>query len=243
MKIKWIGNAFFTVKTQDKFLYLDPWVKENSGVTMTLEEAAAMGPTHVLVSHGHPGHYGRGDSVAIANLAKAPYISTREVIRYTQEKGLLKTNYLGLAPGSRILLDDMELELIHVKHPPEPPIAPQFADLPGDPNAIWLIKLDGKTLLHVGDTTDDPAFDRISAENKNIDVAMLPLWGKGMAGDVDTAISTLVSLLHKLRPRVVLLHNRWDPQRPAYNTFVECTASMKFESEILPQQIGTEIEI
>ena len=172
--VQWIGNAFFTIRTGDKLIFTDPWVTNNPGAALTVEEAAGMAPTHVWVSHGHPGHYGRGDSVQIANLSRSTYYSTKEVIRYVQDRDLLHTRYLGFEPGSRLLADGVDVEVFSVAHPPEPPVAPEWRDLPGAPNTISVFQTGGRTLLHVGDTMLDPAYDDI-AERYQIDLAMLPL--------------------------------------------------------------------
>ena len=154
--VQWIGNAFFTIRTGDKLIFTDPWVTNNPGAALTVEEAAGMAPTHVWVSHGHPGHYGRGDSVQIANLSRSTYYSTKEVIRYVQDRDLLHTRYLGFEPGSRLLADGVDVEVFSVAHPPEPPVAPEWRDLPGAPNTISVFQTGGRTLLHVGDTIKNP---------------------------------------------------------------------------------------
>lgn len=240
--VSWIGNAFFIIRSEDKLIFTDPWLTNNPGVELTVEQAAEMKPTHILVSHGHPGHYGRGDSIQIANLAQATYYSTKEVIRYVQDKGLLHTTYLGFEPGTKLLADGVELEMLSAVHPPEPPVAPEWADLPGAPNTVNVIQVGGKTLLHVGDTMLDPVYDYI-AENYRIDLAMLPLWGKGMGSDEATAVATMTEVVSKLNPAYVMFHNRWDPARPAWNAFFSATKDLKFNSIFLDQHPGVSIDL
>lgn len=245
VNVKWIGNAFFMIKSDDKLIFTDPWVTNNPGVEVSVEDCAAMKPTHVLVSHGHPGHYGRGDSIAIANLAKTTYYTTKEVLAYVMDKGLIHTSYLGFEPGSRIKADGVDIEMFSVVHPPEPPVAPEwkeFSDRCAAPNTINIIQVEGKTILHVGDTTLSPAYEDIAKRYK-VDIALLPLWGKGMAGDAPTAISIVKSIINIVKPKYVMFHNRWDPERPAWNAFFEATKDVKFDSQILDQHPGVSIEL
>lgn len=245
VNVKWIGNAFFIIRADDRLIFTDPWLTNNPGVDITVEDAAAMQPTHVLVSHGHPGHYGRGDSVRIANLAKTTYYSTKSVIRYVQKKGLLDTAYLGMEPGTKILADGVEFEMLSVVHPPEPPVAPEWMELSEEaaaPNTINVIKVGGKTMLHVGDTMLSDAYDYI-ARNYQIDLAMLPLWGKGMGSDEATAVSNMTTIIKQIKPKYVMFHNRWDPARPAWNAFFKATANEKFETEFLDQHPGVSIDL
>lgn len=242
VRVKWIGNAFFTIQSGDRLVFTDPWVTNNPGATLTVEEAAALSPTHVLVSHGHPGHYGRGDSVEIANRAQTTYYSTIEVIRYVLEKNLLKVPYVGLAPGSHIYADGVEFEMFEVKHPPEPPLAPEWAEVPAAPNTINRIKIGGKTLLHVGDTLPGPVYEKLAAEGR-IDLAMLPLWGKGMAFGEEEAIQSMTEIIKILKPRYVMFHNRWDPERPGWNSFFKANEGVDFGCEFVDQHPGTEVEL
>ena len=242
VNVKWIGNAFFIIRADDKLIFTDPWITDNPGVEITVEEAAAMKPTHILVSHGHPGHYGRGDSVKIANLAQTTYYSTKEVIHYVQQRDLLHTAYLGFEPGTKLLADGVDIEMLSVVHPPESPVAPEWRDLPGAPNTINVIQVAGKTLLHVGDTMQDPAYDYI-AEKYQIDLAMLPLWGKGMGSDESTAISNMMTIVNKLKPRYVMFHNRWDPNRPAWNAFFKATEGIEFATTFLDQHPGVSVDL
>ncbi len=240
--VQWIGNAFFTIRTGDKLIFTDPWVTNNPGAALTVEEAAGMAPTHVWVSHGHPGHYGRGDSVQIANLSRSTYYSTKEVIRYVQDRDLLHTRYLGFEPGSRLLADGVDVEVFSVAHPPEPPVAPEWRDLPGAPNTISVFQTGGRTLLHVGDTMPDPAYDDI-AERYQIDLAMLPLWGKGMGSDEATAIATMIQIIEKIKPTYVMFHNRWDPERPAWSAFFRAIEGRTLPTVFCDQHPGVSIDL
>lgn len=245
VKVTWIGNAFFIIKTDDKLIFTDPWVTNNPGVRLSVEDCAAMKPTHVLVSHGHPGHYGRGDSIAIANLAHTTYYTTKSVLAYVEEKGLLKTSYLGMEPGSRIKADGVEIEMMSVVHPPEPPVAPEWKELSdkaASPNTINVIQVAGKTLLHVGDTVVSPAYEDIANRYK-IDLAMLPLWGQGMASNAENAIANMTTIVNIVKPKYVMFHNRWDPERPAWKAFFEATKDVKFESIFLDQHPEVSIEL
>lgn len=242
VNVTWIGNAFFIIKSDSSLIFVDPWVTNNPGVEMTVEDAAAMKPTHVLVSHGHPGHYGRGDSIKIANLAQTTYYSTKEVIRYVQEKKLIETSYLGFEPGTRLLADGVEIEMMSAVHPPEPPVAPEWQDLPGAPNTINAIQVDGKTLLHVGDTMLDPVYESI-AERYQIDLAMLPLWGKGMGSDEATAVETMTKIVEIVKPKYVMFHNRWDPLRPAWNAFFRDKDKNALETVFIDQKPGASIDL
>ena len=245
VKVTWIGNAFFMIKSTDKLVFTDPWVKNNPGVDLSIDEFVSMRPTHVLVSHGHPGHYGRGDSIEIANKAGCTYYTTKEVLSYVMEKNLLHTSYLGFEPGSRIKADGVDIEMLSVVHPPEPPVAEEWKELSekaANPNTVNVIQIEGKTLLHVGDTMLSDAYSDIATRYR-IDLAMLPLWGKGMGSNEETAVRNMKEIVGIVKPRYVMFHNRWDEARPAWNAFFKATENVKFESVFLDQHPGVSIEL
>lgn len=241
VQVTWVGNAFFIIRTDDALLFVDPWITGNSGVTMSVEDAIAMKPDMVLVSHGHPGHFGRGDSIAIANGAGVPYVSTSTVTSYLRDNGMAKTNCIGLTPDASINLDGVGIRMLQIPHPPEP--AKMMAEAaPGAPNCLFVIEVGGKTMLHVGDTMLDPAYDALKAQYC-FDVAMLPLWGAGLGFPKEQAIENIATLIGKLEPKHVMLHNRWDPALPAYNAFMERIGDMPYADSIVPQMVGTTIQL
>lgn len=243
VKVKWVGNAFFMIEANDKLIFTDPWVKNNPGVDLSVEDFAAMKPTHILVSHGHPGHYGRGDSIEIANLAKTTYYTTKEVLKYVEMNNLIHTSYFAFEPGSKIKASGVDIEMFSVVHPPEPGIAPEWQELAkvaASPNTINIIQVEGKTLLHVGDTMLSEAYDDI-ASRYDVDLAMLPLWGVGMWSDETVAVSNMTKIINTVKPKYVMFHNRWNPDRPAWNTFFRETANVKFESEFIDQHPGVSV--
>jgi|GEM_PF-1941857 len=251
VKIKWFGNAFFMVESGDIRLFLDPWVKDNPGSGLSVEDAVALRPTHVIVSHGHPGHFGRGDSVAIANGAKVPYISTYSVINHCLANGTLKTVNIGVYPGDKICFDNVELNTFFVEHPPEPTPSgdkaeyaeyAKWATVPGEPNCFSVIRIGGKTLLHIGDTMWSSIYERI-AQDFEVDCAMLPLWGKGIVLSKEIAKDNISRIIKTVHPKHVLFHNRWDMETPAYNEFVSFIESEAISSELHPQLIHTQIEL
>ena len=62
----WRGNAFFEIAAGDVHLAVDPWIRGNPGCSLRMDEFRPGRLTHVFVTHGHPGHWGRGDSADIA---------------------------------------------------------------------------------------------------------------------------------------------------------------------------------
>ena len=238
VKVKWIGNAFFMIQSDDKLLFVDPWFNEDQNVAVTKAEAIAMKPDYVFVTHGHPGHYGRGDSVEIANTVGCPFISTIEVVGYALAEGGLKAPYIGMSPGSKIFIDGISVEMYKAKHPPIY-IPPEWLDLPGEPNGFFVFTVNGKTILQVGDTDHDAVFEEI-AKTHEIDIALLPIKENKTDLARDNEIITLMSIINTVKPKAVFVHNRWKPGRPAYEAFAKGISSFTLESTIYPQELGAE---
>lgn len=243
IKVRWIGNAFFSIQYNNKLFYIDPWISGNNGVEIEVGEAIRQNPRYIFVTHGHPGHYGRGDSTYIANKAQSLYIAPIELIKYLKSNYLLETTSIGMQINGSILLDDIEVSMYAVKHPPTPPLNTEWEAFPGEPNGLFIFQIDDKVILHVGDTESDEVYNEIAKKHYKIDLAILPLWSKGMGGTLKSAVRNTIEIIKTIKPDYVMLHNRWNPSKRSFKAFLDMIKNENIMSRVVDQKIGIELSI
>ena len=246
MKITWKGNAFFEVKSAGKIFFIDPWIKTNPGCPIDFCDLKAGYPDYVFVTHGHPGHWGRGDSVVVSRLSDAPYYAPENLINYLDEHGYLS----GVQPRSMVLgerinvNDSLAAWLFESIHPTVPHIDPKWGHFPGEPNGLFAFQEEGKTLVHVGDALMCPVFDKLHDLFPKIDVLTFPLWGQGMGGTLDGVMDIVAQVIDILKPDHVFLHNRMDPDMPSWKVAKDRLPKMcNSRFELLEQKIDVSVEI
>lgn len=205
--VRWLGAAAFELRTSQGMICFDPWLTDNPGCPIaSVDELSDV--AIVVVGHGHPGHFGKGDSARLALVAGARFIAPAPLAQYVLEKYRLRRDrVIAVDPGATVRLGALTLEPFEVPHPP---VRHEFTTdgPPGAPNLGYLVRIDGKVILHVGDTTPDPIYAKIAARTV-VDLAMLPLWAKEMVWDEQQAIDSMLTVLADLRPRTVIPHARY----------------------------------
>lgn len=239
--VTWLGNASFHVKLNNQLdFYIDPWIKENPGCPVETDQIIRS--DYVFVTHGHPGHFGRGDSVEIANNTNAVYVTSDTLAKYLLEtKALPGEKIVGMIPGeTRNFSNSLSVSYYAAKHPYHPPVKPPWDELPGEPNGLFVFNYNNKTFMHVGDALPDPIFEEIYNKH-SIDLAMLPLWGKGMGLEIDEAVSNVINILRSLKPLNLFLHNRYEEYNPAFDKVLKEIHNQNISVKLYPQVMGTSI--
>lgn len=187
MEIVWLGHAAFKVKTQGKIVYFDPYkVPKN-------EEKADI----IISSHSHGDHF---DKKSIKRIMKE---TTKVFGPKSMQQELDKFDGEGLEFFTPRAVDGIEIELVPAynikrKRDSGEPFHPKESKWAGT-----VLKSEGKTLYHAGDTEKIPMMRDL--RSKNIDVGFIPCGGT-YTMDFEEASDAAVDIDPKI---VVPMHN-WD---------------------------------
>lgn len=177
MKIKWLGWDSFKLKLGSKVIYIDP-------ISGIYDETGDI----VLISHGHSDHC---DPDVLHK------IRDENTIVITSIPNAVNINGLGLHPGEKIRLEEIDIYAVHaynivrMREPGNPYHPKGFG-------VGWIIEYSGKRIYFLGDTDLIPEMREID----NINLLLIPVSGKFVM-DMEEAIET-VKLIKPLR--VVPMH-------------------------------------
>src|SRR3954447_1170061 len=74
MNIRWLGHAAFSLEADGSTVLIDPWLTGNPKAAASADELDAKA---ILLTHGHPDHY--GDVVDIAKRTGATVVAITEM--------------------------------------------------------------------------------------------------------------------------------------------------------------------
>lgn len=201
MKIKWLGHASWQIKTGDKTIYIDPYEGE-------YDEKADL----ILSTHHHDDHC-KPDKIALIKKAGTEIIATEEC----GEK--LGTKVLTLKPGDATKIEDVLIEAVEAYN------FKRFRS-PGNPfhpkgvGVGYLVKAEGKTIYHMGDTD----FIEEMKELKDIDLMFVPSGGTYTMDNPEAAEATIT-----INPKTAVPMHIWDTDPSEYKNKVEkgCDTEVK----------------
>jgi L-ascorbate metabolism protein UlaG (beta-lactamase superfamily) len=163
MEIRFLGHACFELVEGDTRLLIDPFLTGNPRAGASADD---LHPTHVLLTHGHPDHY--GDAVAIAKRTGAHCIAIHEIALELRAAGL--ESVAGPNLGGTATFDGGWVRLVPAWHTSTTPSG--AVNTP----AGLVIRLGDTTVYHLGDTA---LFSDLSlvAERDHIDVVLMCIGG------------------------------------------------------------------
>lgn len=209
--IRWYGNACFVVEGAGTSIAIDPWITGNPGCPIGVDEFPPV--EAVLVTHGHPGHYGNGDALVIARDNDAPFIAPRALIEYVRSSVPVSVTckLRAVDAGDVVRVGAITAKVVSVPHPPVRPHVGS-AGPPGDPNVGFRVLVEGMHLLHMGDARSDPELlSALAADCEPTDVALMPLWCEEMGWSEADAVSSVRDIIAVLQPALVIPHARYSP--------------------------------
>lgn len=211
MKIQFHGHACFSVFTENgTHLLIDPFLTGNSQAVIT---ADSLTPDVILLTHGHWDHI--GDTVSIASRTGCLIICCPEIATYLKGKSLSKFHTMNIGGGYQF--DFGYVKMTSALHSSAIEENGQNIYL-GNP-AGFLLKLDGKTIYHAGDTGLSHEMTLLGNANR-IDLALLPIGGNFTMDMADAMLAA-----RALRARQVIpMH---------YNTFPVIEQNANFFSNQL----------
>lgn len=217
IKIKWFPPSWVQIKTRRHLIYIDPaylktnfarypkrieystWPDPIDGLPEELEKGDL-----ILITHPHKDHC---KSVTINRLKgkKTKILATRPCARE------LGKDILMVTPGMEIKIEDMTVKTVEAynqKRPGKDKLMHKKGIGVG-----YLLSVEGKNIYHAGDTDLIPEMEEI----KDIDLAFLPIGGRGFTMDLSEAIQAA----RRIRPKMIIPIHRFGSDPEVYKKSVE----------------------
>lgn len=177
MKITYHGHSFIIVNTESNgksfTIVIDPFVSGNPNCSLSPGDVKC---DYIALTHGHADHYGDVETIAKNN--DATIIANAEISDKMLSKGL-KSHGMNIGGAYHFPFGVLKLTIAH--HSSSLP----DGSYAGDPAGI-IIKSNGKTIFHSGDTALFLDMKLIGEMNK-IDHAFLPI-GDNYTMGIDDAV-------------------------------------------------------
>jgi L-ascorbate metabolism protein UlaG (beta-lactamase superfamily) len=200
MFVKWLGHASFLIKTQEKNIYIDPYVGDYS------EKADV-----VLVTHGHRDH---------CDLGKLSMIRTDETVVLTSEQcagEIPQDNVKTMSPGETEEINGIKVHAVEAHNlkrfrSPGVPYHPQGTQVG------FVVESEGKRVYHAGDTDFLPSMKELGG----ITLALVPIGGT-YTMDIDEAVEAIAAF----QPEMVVPMHRRESNLKVFKEKVESQSETK----------------
>jgi L-ascorbate metabolism protein UlaG (beta-lactamase superfamily) len=176
MDIRFLGHSCFELIEGDTRVLIDPFLTGNPKAAASADEVE---PTHILLTHGHPDHY--GDVEDVAKRTGAPVVAIAEIANELNDAGVENVSDPNL--GGTVKFDWGWVKLVPAWHTSTTP--------KGTPNvpAGLLIGIGGKTVYHLGDTALFSDLKLIAHRGNPIDVALMCIGGHYTMDRLDAVVA------------------------------------------------------
>jgi L-ascorbate metabolism protein UlaG (beta-lactamase superfamily) len=193
MELKWLGHASWLLKTGDKNIYLDPYEGE-------YKEKADI----ILSTHHHDDHC-KPDKIALIKTNNTNIVATKECGKKINEL------VISLNPGESTSIGNVTIEAVEAYNfkrfrSPGTPFHPKGIGVG------YLIKAEGKTIYHSGDTD---FIEEMKQLNK-IDVMLVPSGGTYTMDNQEAAEATIA-----VSPKKAIPMHIWDTDPTEFKEIVE----------------------
>lgn len=166
MEIIYHGHSCIQIKTGDKSLIIDPFLRGN---TLAVTKAEEIKTDAVLLTHAHADHILDADAIAKNN--GAPVVAIPELASYMSWKGV---QTIDMNMGGTIDLGFAKAKMIQAFHSSGIVIEEEKRILYGGMPAGYIVSVEGMNVLHTGDTCLYGDMKMIG-ERHAIDVVFLPI--------------------------------------------------------------------
>ncbi|WP_137123630.1 metal-dependent hydrolase [Roseomonas sp. HF4] len=149
MKITWFGHSAFRLEFGASVVMIDPFLTGNPAFGGDAE-AASVGATHVLLTHGHGDHI--GDTVAICKRTGAKLVTNYDLAMYLARQGLTALDPMNT--GGTTDQGEFTVSLTHALHSSVELDGNGVSHCLGNPNGIVVTPKDKAepVVYHMGDT-------------------------------------------------------------------------------------------
>ena len=199
MEIKWLGHASWKIKTGGKVIYIDPYEGN-------YDEKADL----ILSTHHHDDHC-KPDKVKQAKGPNTTIVATPECA------AKIGSPVTTLKPGDKKQFGDVTVEAVEAYNfkrfrSPGTPFHPRGIGVG------YIIKAEGKTIYHVGDSDYIPEMKQI----KGVDLLMIPSGGTYTMDNPEAAEATI-----EINPKKVVPIHRWDTNPEEFKKKVEAGSNVE----------------
>ena len=198
--VKWLAHASFQIKAEGKIIYVD---LEKYGEAT---EKADL----ILVTHSHTDHC---DPDKIKNVQKEDTV----IIAPEDCASIIGRSVKTLRPGEETSVDNIRVKAVEAYN------YKRFRS-PGNPyhpkgfGVGYLIKVEGKTIYHAGDTDFIPEMRKVGP----VDVVLLPSGGTYTMDNAEAAEAAIA-----INPKIVIPMHRWDTNPEEFKKKVEANSNIK----------------
>ncbi|KRF05954.1 metal-dependent hydrolase [Paenibacillus sp. Soil766] len=180
MNIIFHGQSCVEIRLEQHTLIIDPFITGNPQATVKAEDIKA---DYILVTHGHGDHV--GDTISIAERNKATVIAPNDLARYLGFEGA-NTHGMGIGGAFEFPFGKVKLTLALHDSSYNPPGTKE--NIYTGMASGFLIRVEGKTIYHAGDTGLFKDMKLIGKMNE-IDLAFLPIGDNYTMGPEDAVIA------------------------------------------------------
>lgn len=199
MRLKWLGHASWKLKAGDKTVYIDPYQGD-------YDEKADL----ILVTHSHTDH---------CDPSKIKLVKDDDTVVVAPADCASKIGapVKSLKPGEKATFDKVTVEAVeayNVKRFRSPGV-------PFHPKGLgvgYLVKTEGKTIYHVGDSD----FINEMKELEGIDLMLIPSGGTYTMDIEDAAEATVA-----IHPKMAIPMHLWDKDAGKFKRKVESVSDVK----------------
>ncbi|ACT00702.1 metal-dependent hydrolase [Paenibacillus sp. JDR-2] len=160
------GHSCVQITSGDNSLVIDPFLRGNELAVTKPEDIKV---NSVLLTHAHMDHILDAEPISRAN--NAPVVANVELATYMSWKGL---ETIGMNIGGTVDLGFAKAKMIQAFHSSGITIAEEQRIIYGGMPGGYIITVDGKTILHAGDTALYGDMKMIG-DRHNIDVSLIPI--------------------------------------------------------------------
>ncbi|WP_435170778.1 metal-dependent hydrolase [Paenibacillus glycanilyticus] len=160
------GHSCVQITSGDNSLVIDPFLRGNELAVTKPEDIKV---NSVLLTHAHIDHILDAEPISRAN--NAPVVANVELATYMSWKGV---ETIGMNIGGTVDLGFAKAKMIQAFHSSGITIAEEQRIIYGGMPGGYIITVDGKTILHAGDTALYGDMKMIG-DRHNIDVALIPI--------------------------------------------------------------------
>jgi L-ascorbate metabolism protein UlaG (beta-lactamase superfamily) len=176
VEIRFLGHSCFELTEGGTRVLVDPFLTGNPKAAASADEVE---PTHILLTHGHPDHY--GDVEDIAKRTGAPVVAIAEIASELGDAGV--ENVFDPNLGGTVKFDWGWVKLVPAWHTSTTPKGQ--VNVP----AGLLIGIGGKTVYHLGDTALFSDLKLIAHRGNPIDVALMCIGGHYTMDRLDAVVA------------------------------------------------------
>jgi L-ascorbate metabolism protein UlaG (beta-lactamase superfamily) len=175
-ELRWLGHSCFELTDGEHSVLVDPFLAPgNPSAPVGPDE---VDPTHILLTHGHGDHL--GDAVDLAKRTGAEVVAITELARWLERQGIEHVHDPNL--GGTVELTWGSVKLVQALHTNTVPDGTSI----GVPAGL-VMRFDGRTIYHLGDTCLFSDLALIAERNGPIDLALVPIGGHYTMDRLDAA--------------------------------------------------------